>query len=144
MVLCISCVTYDRPIAPEEMRTYEKIFNIPNTAKDELYVRANEWFVNTFKSAKSVIQFQDKEAGKIMGKYRLYITIGKPVSITVGCTSIITVDVKDNRVRLYITGLESDYGADMTTDLESIESALNTWNKLASTLEIALKEKSEW
>jgi len=32
----------------------------------------------------------------------------------------------------------------MTTDLESIESALNTWNKLASTLEIALKEKSEW
>jgi|AntAceMinimDraft_9_1070365.scaffolds.fasta_scaffold29049_2 hypothetical protein len=144
VILFVSCVTYDRAITPEEMKTYEKIFEIPNTNQNELYVRANSWFVNAFKSAESVIQFQDKDAGKIMGKYRLFITIGHPLSLTAGCTSIITVDIKDNKARLFITGLESDYGADMTKDLEAIKSALITWDKLASTLEKTLNESIDW
>ncbi|WP_107822016.1 DUF4468 domain-containing protein [Mangrovibacterium marinum] len=49
----------------------EQVIEVPGT-KDELYVKANEWMVRSFNNAKSVIQFQDKEAGKIMGKYLLH------------------------------------------------------------------------
>jgi hypothetical protein len=47
---------------------YMSVVNVDSTKSNELYVRANEWFVNTFKSAKDVIQLNDKEAGKIIGK----------------------------------------------------------------------------
>ncbi len=38
-------------------------------SKDELYIKANNWMVENFNNAKSVIQFSDKEAGVITGKY---------------------------------------------------------------------------
>ena len=41
-------------------------------SKNEVYVKANLWLVDIFNSAKSVIQFSDKEAGIIKGKYVLY------------------------------------------------------------------------
>ena len=34
--------------------------------KDELFVRAKSWLVQTFKSANDVIQLNDKEAGKLL------------------------------------------------------------------------------
>jgi len=36
--------------------------------KQELFSRAREWFSKSFKSSKSVIEFEDKEIGKIIGK----------------------------------------------------------------------------
>jgi|ERR1035437_207025 hypothetical protein len=47
---------------------YSGIVNVDSINSKELYVRAHTWFANTFKSAKSVIQLDDKEAGKIIGK----------------------------------------------------------------------------
>ena len=144
VLLFMSCATYDRPIAPEEIRTYEKILEVPNTSKDEIYVKANEWFVHTFNSAESVIQFQDKEAGKIMGKYRFNIVVGHPVSINPGMKSTISVDVKVNRAKILIQGLISDFGADISNDLEFVEEARKVWVKLAISLEEYLNQKSEW
>ena len=39
-----------------------------NQTKDALYLKAKEWFVETFKSANNVIQLDDKESGMIQGK----------------------------------------------------------------------------
>lgn len=47
---------------------YTEVIEMPNIAKDALYSRAYEWFAKTFNSAQNVIQMQDKEAGKIIGK----------------------------------------------------------------------------
>ncbi len=47
-----------------------EIINVPGT-KDENYIKANLWLVDVFISAKSVIQFSDKDAGVIKGKYVL-------------------------------------------------------------------------
>ena len=38
-------------------------------SQQDLYVSANNWMVETFTNAKSVIQFSDKEAGVVTGKY---------------------------------------------------------------------------
>ncbi len=47
---------------------YSEVVKVDSSNYKELYVRAHEWFADTFKSAKDVIQLDDKEAGKIVGK----------------------------------------------------------------------------
>jgi hypothetical protein len=63
---------YSQDIFPIDKETgeivYSGVVNVDSTNSKELYVRAHEWFANTFKSAKDVIQLDDKEAGKIVGK----------------------------------------------------------------------------
>ena len=82
-------------------------------SKDDLFVLANEWMVESFGNAESVIQFTDKEAGIVKGKYVLqegsytpgvYVGYGiRTASTTVkSVTAIITVRVKEGSVRLEI------------------------------------------
>jgi hypothetical protein len=47
---------------------YTEVVEIPNVTKDVLYSRGYEWFAKTFKSAQDVIQMQDKERGKLIGR----------------------------------------------------------------------------
>jgi len=76
------------------------------TSKLELYLRAREWFAKTYKSATNVIQMEDKESGKIVGKALLnvYMTTfvgskedGGYINYT------ITLYVKDGRYKYEIT-----------------------------------------
>ena len=55
--------------ADETQRSMEVIFDFPNKTNDQLYILANTWFVEYFNSDESIIEFQDKENGKIAGKY---------------------------------------------------------------------------
>jgi len=47
---------------------YEGIVEAPDKTKNDLYQNAQQWFVDYFKSAKDVIQNQDKDNGLIIGK----------------------------------------------------------------------------
>lgn len=47
--------------------TYTGIVQVDSVSKDELYKRAKRWFVDTYKSAKAVIELDDKENGEIIG-----------------------------------------------------------------------------
>jgi hypothetical protein len=54
-------VKFDQP--------YSKVFeNLPED-KNQLFIKANEWMIKTFNNAESVIQYSDKEAGALIGKY---------------------------------------------------------------------------
>ncbi|PTN28985.1 hypothetical protein C6366_18615, partial [Desulfonatronum sp. SC1] len=64
-----SCASMMGTTAPEEARRYERIIEVPNHTKSEIYVKANAWFVETFNSAENVIEFNDRESGRVMGKY---------------------------------------------------------------------------
>lgn len=44
------------------------VIGCPNLSKNNIYIQAHSWFVNSFNSGKSVIQFDDKEAGTILAK----------------------------------------------------------------------------
>ena len=44
-----------------------RVVEVENMSKDEIFIKSMEWFSRTFKESKSVIDYQDKEAGKIMG-----------------------------------------------------------------------------
>ncbi|MCC8426944.1 DUF4468 domain-containing protein [Mucilaginibacter sp. UR6-11] len=47
---------------------YEGIVEMPGKPKMDLYNNAKQWFVDCFKSAKDVIQNEDKDQGRIIGK----------------------------------------------------------------------------
>lgn len=82
-------------------------------AKDDLFTRCMEWMARTFTSSEEVIEYQDKDAGMIIGKGYVVAT-GKPYRtlltayiLTVNSAAnevylkfTITVEVKENRVRV--------------------------------------------
>jgi hypothetical protein len=55
--------------------TYTEVVTMEGQTQDALYSRALEWFAKTFNSAKNVIQMQDKENGKLIGKALIPITV---------------------------------------------------------------------
>jgi len=67
LFLVNSCATTNVSVPLAD--NYEQIIEVPGASKEELYSRVNSWFVETFNSAESIIEFQDKEIGKVMGKY---------------------------------------------------------------------------
>ena len=98
LILFTSCKTmnYGKPATDEDL-TLEEIIEIPGESQSELYIKCNEWFVNSFGSAEDVIQFQDKEAGKIMGKFTSQVRLSVYNYL---CRTTISIDVKDEKVRV--------------------------------------------
>lgn len=47
---------------------YQGVVEVPGVTKDQLYIRAHEWIAKAYRSANDVIQMQDKEAGRLVGK----------------------------------------------------------------------------
>ena len=95
-----------------ELHPKEEIVIVDNT-KDKLFVLANEWMVEAFKSAEDVIQFTDKDAGIVKGKYTMkagtftpgtYIGYGITTasSSTEAIVAIITIRVKDGAAKITI------------------------------------------
>ena len=152
LVLFNGCASMYGPNAPVEMRSFEKIIEIPNVTKDEIYVKANSWFVETFNSAESVIEYQDKEAGKIMGKYVFSYTEGL---YFYNVKQTISIDIKDNRIRVSIYNPFSMITGDALNGSRSgsysplvtqagVDKARSQWNKLVVSLEESLKTDSDW
>jgi hypothetical protein len=133
-----------------EMRHYENIIEIPNTSQDNLYIKANEWFVETFRNAESVIQFQDKEAGIIKGKYYYLIPksyhdiFGNYGEVGVVTYSIITVEVKENKAKIRIDKMLNNQFIEMNYDEEVMNNALIIWDKLALSLKNTLSQNISW
>jgi len=83
---------------------YEGIVNVTGKSKTDLYNNAKQWFVDYFRSSKDVIQNEDKELGRIVGKGIILLNIkynfayGRmwPDRIT------IQIDCKDEKYRYRI------------------------------------------
>jgi len=85
--------------------TYTRIVEAHKLSKEEIYNRALNYFVYNYGSGKSVIQTQDKELGRIVGK-GLYDDVHVGISIIttyVDCWHIARVDVKEGRARIILT-----------------------------------------
>jgi Domain of unknown function (DUF4468) with TBP-like fold len=136
--------------------SYEKIIEVPNLSKDQLYIRANAWFVEAFKSAESVIQFQDKEAGSIMGKY---VFKSSYTSNKYHYRNIISIDVRDNKARIkfyeprvYSVPLLESKGSYKlisslglaTRNYHLSRNIIGEWNWMAKTLEKKLNEADDF
>ena len=133
-----SCVTLQTVTAPK----MGEIIEVPGT-KEELFVKANEWMVRTFNNAKSVIQFQDKEAGKIMGKYLMF-SISQ---VNTDVYSLITISVRDKATKIDIEPM-GDWKYDnsgMTVYNYSTEKAQSEIKRLIDDYKVYMgKNKEVW
>jgi hypothetical protein len=80
--------------------------------KDSNFIKANEWMVQSFNDAKSIIQFKDKEAGIVKGKYLMkagVIVTSQYVRSTPSFYSVITIRVKDSVSRIEINAPSGMY-----------------------------------
>jgi hypothetical protein len=55
-------------IDDNNMAILSSVTQVPELSKNEIYIIARQWFANTFKSAKHVLQMDDREGGVIIGK----------------------------------------------------------------------------
>lgn len=143
------------PQIPVSEKSYTVIFDVKSVDKNELFVRANTWFVANFVNAESVIQFSDKENGKIAGKYYSELTVGLNYY---GVKQMIEVDVKDEKVRIMFENPTTIYlgnafgpkgkvaGFDWGDVYEQKEmDAINSdWRRLAVSLNERLNKKDSW
>lgn len=91
-----------------------KVVEVKDVSKDQLFLRSKTFFVNTFKSANEVIQLEDKEEGIIIGKgtSKLMISGGLGVYIGIWMSYSIKVQSKEGRYKfeIYDVSYQGDYG----------------------------------
>jgi hypothetical protein len=53
--------------APESEKTFERIVDAPGFSKDKIFESTKIWVAQNFRSAKAVMEYENKEAGRIIG-----------------------------------------------------------------------------
>ena len=87
---------------------YEQVAQCTGNQK-ELYLKARKWFVDTFHNAKSVLQMDDKEDGKLAAKaYHTYVFNNGMSSSNVAIDFTLNIDIKDGKYRVQFYDM---YGA---------------------------------
>lgn len=102
-LILVSCGSTQTFPAPE---TVTKTLQLKSDHNSN-YIKANEWMVENFGDAESVIQFTDKDAGIVKGKYSMYS--GQAQSAYTPAVgryfSMITLRVKDNGAKIEVAPL---------------------------------------
>ena len=87
-------------------KEYTEVVQVPDKNADQLYSSAREWFVETFKSAKDVLQMDDPVAGKLIGKGYSAVPIQSGgITVDTKMKYTIKIFVKEGRYKYEITDI---------------------------------------
>jgi hypothetical protein len=96
--------------AATKQTTHEFIEELPNHPKTEVYDRVVKWIGASFKSAKPVSEYQDKEVASIVSYVHTEIKPEGPwVNMPIGFT--MNVDVRNQKIRIRFTDLRRLYSS---------------------------------
>ena len=151
-IICIflfaSCASTET-FAISSFTPIQKVIEVPNVSSNDLFVRANNWMVNSFVNADSVIEYSDKDAGIIKGKFTNTLTY---FGGTVRSTTIITIETKENKARISFglasVNMYNGYGvnqgsANNYTFGEKNQQALRAiWESTINDFENAIKQEA--
>ena len=148
-LLSISFLLLNCGLTPSLMQSnpIEKVFKLEGQNKSDLYVKANQWMVNSFNNAKSVIQFSDKESGTITGKYMLgKLTASDRFNPGTEAYAIVNIQVKDGASKVTITPESFKYYKGNPYSLYSEEKAIKDINALFDSFEkyMNTKNNNDW
>ena len=119
-----------------------KVVKVTGINQNELYVRSNNWMVNIFKNAKSVIQFTDKESGVITGKYLLaQVSQSSQYAAAQYVYAVINIQVKDGAAKITVTPGAFNYIKGNPYSIYSPEQAKIDVDKLITEFEIYIVKK---
>jgi hypothetical protein len=130
--------------------TYSEIIQVDSVNSQELYVRAHAWFAHTFISAQNVIQLDDKEAGRIIGKgtFAVADNVENPglMNVHVSGTVDFTIEIqtKDGRYKYIFTNLSFKLLGMQERDLRSeILSTSGTYKNKMNLRWLELRENTD-
>jgi hypothetical protein len=83
--------------------SFDSVFNVPDLTKDDIYSRCKEWIANYFKSAKDVINMDDKESGILKMKGASKPPNEKSIAFV---TYDLYVYIKDKKYKCVFNNLE--------------------------------------
>lgn len=92
----------------EADRTVVQVFEAPGYTKDQVYSAARMWIAQNFKSAKAVIEYENKDEGVIIGNGNMaYPCSGMKCMLTSDWRVPFTmkVETKEGRLRLTFTNI---------------------------------------
>ena len=127
-----------------ESKPVTQVVEVDGYSQNELYVRANNWMIDAFNNAESVIQFSDKESGTITGKYLLgTVTQANQYGPANRVYATIKIQVKDNASKITITPESFTYAEGNMYTLYNEEKAKADVNALIASFEEGIKQKED-
>lgn len=160
-LILISCATlnfnWGETVAQEE-RTYQKVIELPENSKNEIYDKTREWMVKIFVDSESVIELTDKENGKIMGKYSQSDVTVAGMNATYQVRYTLIIEIKNNKSRITVENpFMISYVSPLVQGRQQVNSPIekevfinslkeNQWPALISSYEsyIKKKENDDW
>lgn len=136
---------YDELLPSEDNKiTFSKVYQVDGLDSDDLYIKMNEWIVNTFNSPKDVIQFQDKEAGKIICKTMSTFTAGKNLGrVDMDIYFLLTIESRDGRYKITATNFTHEYSQGLGVARITNSNPLEEYYRLKSPTKRELKLNME-
>jgi len=103
----IGCSLSPNPNLPETDRELIIYYDYSNLNKESIYNRTISWIADSYKSPKTVIEFNDKDIGKIVIRgetnFEWQSFIGSALPHI--CRYKFIIDIKDNKIRLVFTDI---------------------------------------
>ncbi|ADK79570.1 DUF4468 domain-containing protein [Sediminispirochaeta smaragdinae] len=162
--IIVSCVQipYDPDIDYPDK--YEVILELSNMPKNEIFLKANKWFISNFSSENSIILISDKEYGYIIGTiFDSFVDVNTFYQMKFD----VNIEIKGNRVRMTFenphekyTGTiygtistmmgETDDGNDYKPDFRRMTSNKHLaetnrrWRKNAESFNLFMATEDDW
>lgn len=113
---------------------YNDVVLVDSCSKDRLYLKAKHWFIDSYRSAKDVIQLDDKENGELIGKgfFETYWQILFYAGQQINVWYTVKIQMKENKFRYEITDFRIKYYSAPTSKYDSgsdVDLPLEEWNK---------------
>lgn len=99
MIVMTGCSGFHK-MAPNEMQI-QRVIEVDNTPKSAMFDKSRMWYATAFRSANSVIQYENKENGTIMGNGNVSDTM---MMVRYTLRFSLSTEVKDNKARITATG----------------------------------------
>lgn len=148
IVLALSCSTVGG-LSGNVPDSYSEIVRVSGD-KDELFTKASLSLVDFFVDSDCVIEYSDKQAGVLKGKYVTPVSVGNSNYRTF---SIIEVDVKDGKYRMMMkfaaaytlgNGFIMKSGTPVPANDGILESLNVEWKALAQEFKAAMNSDTSW
>lgn len=106
LFICLLGISVSSHVYCQSAISYTDVITVSDASADDLYKKALQWFVYTFKSSSNVIQHKDPTAKLIIGNAT--VKYDTKVFMSQNCTSgyidyVIKLEFKDNRFKYTIT-----------------------------------------
>ncbi len=148
-----SCASFIVPENEDELSTIERVIEVPEHSQDELYVMTHAWLSEEFRSSGSVINFRDRDSGKIVGDYTYtYYKLTTPYKTN----QTLNISTRDNQIKIKLANPMYTYREDVVYGIETwssprpvrsagdLETLRAQWNKFIDGLETFIESETNW